>query len=86
MHTTRFQVEGLKGEVVGEVVVNHNADWSGEAIVTFEDPSGRKSTYPDPVVGGWIELRLPGPLLVALGRQAATAHLKDEIVRFVENL
>lgn len=56
MHTTRVETEE-----VGEVIVQHNGDWSGMAIVTWQDSDD----------GPRHEARVPGYVLVACAREKA---------------
>lgn len=67
MHTTSFQVEGH-----GEVLVAHNADWSGDATIIYK--SGKKQKRVD----------LPGGLLQALGMEAARDKIRDGLISYLE--
>lgn len=88
MHTTRIETAEH-----GEVLVHHNGDWSGEAIVCWTSRKNRRLEQPEPNVRGlvWVddgpeshEVRLPAVILLALGEKAAVAELGAAIVRTVE--
>lgn len=68
---------------LGEVVVNHNSDWSGTAIVSW-------GFAPDPKWPGHEKaahtVEMPGALLVALGRGAALAQVRSAVIRTLEQL
>jgi len=59
---------------LGQVIINHRGDWSGEAIVFWTDDSGDRQ-----------ETRLPGTLLVALAGAAAVGYVRDKVVAAAEN-
>ena len=65
MHTTNFKVDGQ------DVIVHHDGDWSGDAIVCL--PDGK-------------EVRIPGPVLIAIGHKAAVETIRDQIVDLLEDL
>jgi hypothetical protein len=50
--------------------VHHNGDWSDETIIAYSDRDGQH------------EVRLPGGLLIACGRQAAF----NEVIAAVEQM
>lgn len=53
------------------ITVHHNGDWSGDAIVCREDGS---------------ETRIPGKLLVAIGKMAAKEVVVSAVIAAVEDL
>jgi len=69
MHTSRFKYEGRTA------TVHHNADWSGEAIVTYKGD--------DSVTHN---VRLPAALLLAIGHRSAVEAIRDQIVNLLEDL
>jgi hypothetical protein len=79
MHSTRFQIDGYEGDVV----VHHNGDWSGEAIIVFKEK----------VFGTWDkqkkpeqEVEIPAKLLAALALPAAQEMMQYELQRFADRL
>lgn len=76
MHRSAFKIQGYKGDVV----VHHNGDWSGEAIICFQEealgtdrPKAR-------------EVEIPAKLLVALGIPATRAMVTSLLESFAERL
>jgi len=70
MHTSRFKYDGK------EALVHHNADWSGEAIVSYETVGH----------GVRLEFRCPASLLLAIGHRSAVEAIRDQIVNLLEDL
>ncbi len=58
----------------GTAYINHNSDWSGEAIVSWMDN------------GGEHEVRLPAWILVAGGKKAAIEFVRNAVVEALEEL
>lgn len=79
MHTSKFQIAGYEGDVM----VFHNGDWSGEAIVVFQDEKIHaydKTVYPKQ------EVKIPARLLIGLGLPVAQEAIQDALVGFAEDL
>ena len=78
MNRTVVHAAGL-----GEVVVNHNSDWSGTAIVSW-------GFAPDPKWPGHEKaahtVEMPAPLLVSMGRAAALTLVRDGVIRALEQM
>jgi hypothetical protein len=79
MHTSKFQIAGYEGDVL----VFHNGDWSGEAIIEFREAKlgiHDKKKYPKQ------EVTIPGRLLIGLGLPVAQEAIQDALVGFAEDL
>lgn len=59
----------------GEVIVNVNSDYSGEAYIRWEREG-------EPLVA----VRIPGELLLTLGKQAGLDYVRRETISFLEQL
>jgi hypothetical protein len=59
----------------GRVIINYNPDWSGDAIIKWEDG----------YTGEIRKTELPGTLLVALSVESAREELKSQLIDFLEN-
>lgn len=62
----------VKTKEYGTVSVNHNGDWSGIAIITWNDIKHH-------------EVHLPAAILVALGRDVAAKALSDRVISAIES-
>ncbi len=71
MNTAEFQIRGF-----GKVTISHNSDWSGLADVRW---SGGKGSH-----GLTGQAKIPGGLLVELGKEAALSSLGDDLIEFIE--
>ena len=76
MHTMIVRVgkvtsEGISNEAVS---ICHNSDWSGDALVSWQENGLTK------------EVAIPGRILQAIGREAALELFKDKVVAFLEQL
>lgn len=60
----------------GQVIINHNSDYSGNLIVTWRDLNS----------GNIKNVELPAAIFVAINRAATRDDLLNEIVGFIENL
>lgn len=78
MHSSEFKIKGYKGKVF----VSHNGDWSGDAIVMYQE-AGAKGILP---VEELKEVRVPGKLLVALGLAVAKRFVGDKIISQIEQM
>lgn len=78
MHASEFKIRGYKGPVV----VNHNGDWSGDAIIHYQE-AGVKGILPD---GKPKEITVPGKLLIALGLPVAKKFVGDRIISKIEQM
>ena len=78
MHSSEFKIRGYKGKVV----VNHNGDWSGDAIINYQE-AGVKGILPDKEPK---EIRVPGKLLIALALPVAKRFVGDKIISQVEQM
>lgn len=79
MHTSKFQIAGYEGDVV----VFHNGDWSGEAIIEFQEAKlgiHDKQKYPKQ------EVTIPAKLLAALALPATQEMVSNALVIFAERL
>ena len=70
-HTSRFEIPGFPRPVT----VIHDGDWSGTAIVSWED-----------VDGEFQRANIPASLLVQLGQKVAFEYTKNEVINFLESL
>lgn len=71
MHTLLVQTDEH-----GVVIINHNADFSGDVHVAWTDGYTKKNK----------EVWLPGALLLAISKEAAQENIKSELISFIENL
>lgn len=78
MHSSEFKIRGYKGKVV----VNHNSDWSGDAIVMYQE-AGVKGILP---AGAPQEIRVPGKLLIALALPVAKRFVGDQVISKIEQM
>lgn len=79
MHTSAFKIRGYEGDVL----IFHNGDWSGEAIIRFqEEVFGKWDKQKKPVQ----EVEIPAKLLAALAIPATRAMVSDLLVSFAERL
>lgn len=80
MHASRFEIAGYKGEVT----VHHNGDWSGDALVVFQEDTfeGSLDKADMPVK----EVEIPARLLIGLGLQVAQVAVGHALVAFAEDL
>lgn len=69
MHTTKVQTK-----THGEVLVLHNSDWSGMAVVHWKSD------------GETIQAALPGEMLVAMSRAAALTAVRSAVVDAIEGM
>ena len=79
MRTSKFQIAGYEGDVM----VFHNGDWSGEAIIEFQEAKlgiHDKKVYPKQ------EVTIPARLLIGLGLPVAQVAIQDALVGFAEDL
>lgn len=76
MHRSAFKIRGYEGEVV----VHHNGDWSGEAIICFQEEA-LGTDNPEPQ-----EVTIPAKLLAALAIPATRTMVSDLLVSFAERL
>lgn len=81
MHSSEFKIKGYKGKVV----VNHNGDWSGDAIIYYQEAGvkGMKDILPDEEPK---EIRVPGKLLIALALPVAKRFVGDKIISQIEQM
>lgn len=68
MHTLRVPTRDD-----GVVSVHHNGDWSGDVMITFEDPKRPA-------------LEFPAAVLQAVANAGMLAAFRQKVVSFVENL
>lgn len=87
MNTSRFTIDDE------HIIVHHNTDWSGDAIVMWgriETPrhlvGDERYPFPDSLVTYAHEVKLPGALLLALGREAALNSIRSKLISVLENL
>jgi hypothetical protein len=79
MRTSKFEIVGYEGEVV----VFHNPDWSGEAIIEFQEAKlgiHDKKKYPKQ------EVTIPAKLLIGLGLPVAQQAVGEALVGFAQDL
>lgn len=69
MHTHVYEVEGY-----GKVHVFTNGDWSGNAIVNYQDDGKKK------------EVEIPAKLLLEISKQGAVDFVRDRMISALENL
>lgn len=75
MHYTSVDVDDTSYHI------NHNSDWSGEAIITWH------RDYPENLDGPIRkEVRLPGKVLLKLGFEAAKRYIAGELISKLEDL
>lgn len=83
MHTSYFQLPDF-----GEVIVIHNGDWSGDAIVRWgpilKNPAHDGYTSGDKEYAH--EVTLPAGLLLGIGRRQALNFVRDQVLDFIGNL
>lgn len=70
MHLSEYSVTGY-----GPVYVNHNSDYSGDAIVSWTDSSGDRK-----------QVAIPGNLLLEIGKDAAVTHVRDRVIDALERM
>lgn len=78
MHSSEFKIRGFKGPVT----VLHNSDWSGEAIIHYQE-AGVRGILPDKEPK---EVRVPGKLLIALALPVAKQALIDKTISVLEQI
>ncbi len=61
MHTSKFTVNGI------EYTIHHNGDWSGQITISWSGWG--------PLEGEKLETQVPGELVLAIGRMAATEQI-----------
>jgi hypothetical protein len=79
MHSSEFEIAGYENPVI----VHHNGDWSGEAIVVFQEAKTHlhdKKVYPKQ------EVTIPARLLIGLALPVAQEAVQDALVGFAEDL
>jgi hypothetical protein len=78
MHRSSFKIQGYQGNVL----VFHNGDWSGEAIINFREERlfGKGKEEPEQ------EATIPGKLLAALAIPATRLMVGDLLKSFAERL
>lgn len=59
----------------GEIGINHNSDWSGNAIIDYRDENGNP-----------VKVEIPGELLLVIGREAALKDFVGRTVEFLESM
>ena len=59
----------------GEIWVNHNSDWSGEAYVSWRDVDGKETT-----------VTVPGRLFIELSRKASRELIAGRLIAFLEQM
>lgn len=69
MHTLKVETD------TGKAVVNHNSDWSGEAIVHYTDRFGERQT-----------VEIPGFVLLAIGNAAAHENISRKLIAAIEEM
>lgn len=69
MHHLGIQVEG-----VGQVSINHNGDWSGDAIVRWGDGKDRQ------------EVVMPAAIFLEVSKRSAIAMVRDRAISALEQL
>lgn len=80
MHSSEFKILGYKGKVT----VNHNGDWSGDAIIHYQEAGVKGiSSLPD---GEPKEIKVPGKLLIALSLPVAKKFVGDKIISQIEQM
>ena len=57
----------------GRFILHHNSDFSGEVIIT------------KPSDNNWKDIRLPGELLLILGRATFITMARNKLVSYAEN-
>lgn len=78
MHSSQFKIKGYKGKVN----VLHNGDWSGDAIVQYQE-SGLKGFTPE---GEIKEVKVPGKLLIGLALPVAKRFVGDQVISKIEQM
>lgn len=66
----------LNSKRYGHVNLHHHSDWSGEAIIDYTDPHTNNRA----------NVRIPGVLLVALGKEAAMDIARTTAIRAFEDM
>lgn len=78
MHTSHYTIEGY-----GHVIVHHNGDWSGDAVVQWDPRSPQE-------VPGVVEfdnvVTIPAPLLIALSKKAAKDAVIAHVIAAIETM
>jgi len=71
MHHSKFCIDGI------DIHVNHNSDWSGEAVITWRKVE----------VDGEITITgIPGRLLLELGKEAAKEYWRQRLISLIEQI
>lgn len=70
MHTLTIDLEQGR-----KAYVNHNSDWFGNAIINYESEQGE-----------YIEVMIPGAILLDIGRKSALEYVKNKIISLCEQL
>lgn len=74
MHTHRYETKEY-----GEVIVNVNGDWSGDAIIRWnfsgKEPSRKYS-----------EAIIPACILLGISQQAAVEFVRDKVISALEQI
>lgn len=76
MRTSEFLISGL------EVRVHHYSDWSGEAIISWQEEGQMFAGNREPPRK---EIKLPGEFLVELSKKVAKEYWRDKLIEFIEN-
>ena len=67
MHGLTLQVEGI-----GQVIVNHNGDWSGDVLLIWDEGRERRE--------------IPAAILLAISKESSFNMLRDRLISFLEDL
>lgn len=67
MHSLTIEVKG-----VGEVIINHNGDWSGDALIVWADGKERRE--------------MPAAIFLEISKRSAIAVMRDRLISFLEQL
>jgi hypothetical protein len=71
MHTTTANSD------LGEIVIHHNSDWSGDATIVLPGPRA---------AGGGREIVLPGEVVLAIGLAIGRKDVVERVIDFLEDL
>jgi len=69
MHSMKVKIRS------GEVVINHNSDWSGDVVLVILE-AGKPER----------RVEIPGEVLLAIGKESAMKYVRSSVVEFVEDL
>jgi hypothetical protein len=69
MHCLTIQVKG-----VGDVYINHNGDWSGDAIIRWGDGKDRQ------------EVVMPAAIFLEVSKRSAIAMVRDSVISSLEQI